>query len=945
MPKVTYQATTRGGNFEPLKPPDNSEQILKQGERYIEGLKALRNAESARDAQFLRDFEATTNKGEQWKSDVDRQRMRQAEAAADEKIAQLKQQQQAAQAITGRKSSIQGIDSKTDKWVNFITGVSETAGSMLGEYYEKQNEIWKKEGIARAMLFPMNTDRLGFDRQFADLQIAGANQDTMAAYMEARGADPSQVHWMRTSNEAQLAAYKQALVKRHGQTLGQQFLLDLQTNDQFMVQVKQKDGSMKSIPMNQIDQNDPLQMDRAWMAFVPESFKTAGFGDANSEFLTAGLEAAQQWYTSHTSSKMQERISQATAQRLDQSRTVFGVNKDPKSWQSYYQSIYNSHPQAKGDPAKARAEAFKVLESPGISADEVARIGQSSFYGQDKPISQQFPLEWQAMLEARKINEINAESRRVTVQKQEANKLVEELKAKALEDLKPDGDIDVSNEELERLIKENQNIPGREAVVRQLQLMQKYTPDKIRDQAFKDQWDSAILYGQPPTVDEVMNSQASDKVKAEYKAKAIREGAIAVPKELGDIAKDEIKQEIEQRVGWSINSNKARDPKIDRAIRYATEQYRRDYRSKFLETNDAGKAHDYALGRFQQALGTDKNSGTYAVGNTPDNMGGLVGFGREAVTEIVDNIPLQIKQKLKDLGPQAIDTPLIPKSILEASIDKTKKSGMIDIPAQVQIIVNNTSGVSAIEVLQRQINAHEDLDFELPVYVTDLDKEIQDKTGVYSDLLNKYPNTTRTDVAMIGSGEEPIYQQASPLGEQVKAIFGKRESPQAAYDAINRGSGGDTPGGATKFLGKPLTQMTLGEVKQYQRLPMGDPKGIFAVGKYQFIPDTLEIAAKEAGVSDDMLFSEAVQDRIFFVHLDTRGAHQPWEQWWIKQGGPHLALTAKEKELIKQFRTEYNPATPWRKAKNMNPAVVSKVGGIAPLDLTAMGITATPIED
>ena len=220
MPKVTYSATTRGGNFEPLKPPDNSEQILKQGERYIEGLKALRNAESARDAQFLRDFEATTNKGQQWKSDVDRERMRQARAAADDKIAQLKQQQQAAQAITGRKSSIQGIDSKTDKWVNFVTGLSETAGQMLGDYYTEQEAIWKKEGIAKAMLFPMNTDRLGFDRQFADLQIAGANQDMMAAYMEARGADPSEVHWMRTSNEAQLSAYKHALAKRHGQTLG-----------------------------------------------------------------------------------------------------------------------------------------------------------------------------------------------------------------------------------------------------------------------------------------------------------------------------------------------------------------------------------------------------------------------------------------------------------------------------------------------------------------------------------------------------------------------------------------------------------------------------------------------------------------------------------------------------------------------------------------------------
>ena len=939
MPKVTYRATTRGGNFEPLQPPDNSDQILKQGERYIEGLKALRNAESARDAQFLRDFEATTNKGQQWKSDVDRERMRQAQAAADQKISQLKQQQAAAQAITGRKSSIQGIDSKTDKWVNFITGVSEVAGSMLGEYYEKQEAIWKQEGIAKAMLFPMNTDRLGFDRQFADLQIAGANQDTLAAYMEARGADPSEVHWMRTSNESQLSAYKHALAKRHGQTLGQQFLLDLQTNDQFRINVKQADGSTKAIPINQIDQNNLTQMSAAWMQYVPESFKNAGFGDANSEFITAGLEAAQQWHTQWSSTKMQEKISQATAQRLDQSRTVFGVNKDPKSWQAYYQTIYNNHPQAKGDPAKSRAEAFKALESPTISADEVAAIGRSTFYGQDKPLSEQYSAEWTAMLEARKVNEINAESRRVTQRKQEYGKLVEQLKAKANEDLAPDGDIDIANEELEQMIKQYENTPGAEAVVRQLQSMQKYTEENQRDQFFKDQWDAAILRGAPPSVEEVMSAEVSDKVKVAYKAKAVQEGAIAVPEALSKAAKNEIKQEIEQRVGWNINTNKARDPKIDRAINYALEQYKKDYRTaRLTEDMSDAKAHDFALGKFQAALGTDKNKGIYAVGNTPDNMGGLVGFGREAVTEILDNPRLDIVKKLKELGPAAIDTPIVPKAQLEASIEKMKKTGMYDIPPQIQVMQNHLSGVSAVEILQRQINAHEDLDFELPQYITEIDQETQSMVGSYKDLLNKYPNTTRTDIAFIASGQEPIYQQASPLGEQVKAIFGKRESPQAGYDAINRGTGGDTPGGAAKRYGKPLTQMTLGEVKQLQA------KELNAVGRYQFIESTLREAAADAGISDDMLFSEAVQDRIFFVHLDKYGAHQPWEQWWIKQGGPHLALTAKEKQLIQQFRTEYNPATPWRKAKNMNPAVVSKVGGIAPLDLAAMGTTATPIE-
>ena len=60
------------------------------------------------------------------------------------------------------------------------------------------------------------------------------------------------------------------------------------------------------------------------------------------------------------------------------------------------------------------------------------------------------------MLEARKSNIIRAESNRVTLQSQQYNKLIEDLKAKANADLAPDGDIDIANEELEQLIKQYQ---------------------------------------------------------------------------------------------------------------------------------------------------------------------------------------------------------------------------------------------------------------------------------------------------------------------------------------------------------------------------------------------------------------------------------------------------------------------------------------------------------
>jgi hypothetical protein len=253
-----------------------------------------------------------------------------------------------------------------------------------------------------------------------------------------------------------------------------------------------------------------------------------------------------------------------------------------------------------------------------------------------------------------------------------------------------------------------------------------------------------------------------------------------------------------------------------------------------------------------------------------------------------------------------------------------KKRKRIMIPPAIVIIADSTNGnYSIMDVLNRQLKAH-DLD-QIDPDLFGTAKAIQETISPeWQKRLSNKPSMPATDAGLIASGRNPIYTQISPMQERVKAIFGKRESPQAAYDAINRGKAGDTAGGATARYGKPLTQMTLGEVKALQAQELN------AVGKYQFIEGTLREAAAEAGITDDMLFNEAVQDRIFFVHLDSRGAYQPWEQWWIKQGGPGLALTPEEKSVIASFRQAYDPSKPWRQPRNLNPVIVTSGAAMPP---------------
>jgi hypothetical protein len=78
------------------------------------------------------------------------------------------------------------------------------------------------------------------------------------------------------------------------------------------------------------------------------------------------------------------------------------------------------------------------------------------------------------------------------------------------------------------------------------------------------------------------------------------------------------------------------------------------------------------------------------------------------------------------------------------------------------------------------------------------------------------------------------------------------EGGAKAYEAANRGVPNDTSQGIPG-----LSRMTIGQVKQLQR------QGYYAVGAYQFIPSTLAAVQNAAGLSDNDVFNQATQDKLF----------------------------------------------------------------------------------
>lgn len=172
-----------------------------------------------------------------------------------------------------------------------------------------------------------------------------------------------------------------------------------------------------------------------------------------------------------------------------------------------------------------------------------------------------------------------------------------------------------------------------------------------------------------------------------------------------------------------------------------------------------------------------------------------------------------------------------------------------------------------------------------------------------------------------GTGKPASDSGLTDIQKKALGILAKYESGAAGYNAVNqigtaggrgvKGFSGDIRK-MSQHKGRPLTDFTIAEIKglQFDDRSMSDDQWIksgklHAVGKYQFIGNTLPGVAKRAGIPDDAKFSEGVQDLMALQLMKERGI-SPWV-------GPSDKATAAERSIIAQARgqeIEFNPSMP-----------------------------------
>ena len=271
----------------------------------------------------------------------------------------------------------------------------------------------------------------------------------------------------------------------------------------------------------------------------------------------------------------------------------------------------------------------------------------------------------------------------------------------------------------------------------------------------------------------VLESDLSAQKKKEWLARAQQFDVTAPGKQSLTRATAIITRSLNHRA--KVNPlAETREPSILGAINYALDQYQADYKEAMLQPNATpASAQEYALGRFQKEFGTEDYKGTYAVLDPATVDGSYkptftnTSFGItpvDANTTFTDLAEIRTALQVPNATSAAglISYPQL-KSI---SVQSLKQNGM---PANIQYIASQTN-LPAFEILNRQLKAV-DLP-EIPQEVYESAKEAQNTvTSDLQYLLNKYPTPTRTDIAMIGSGQEPIYSQRVPTAIQGDTEF------------------------------------------------------------------------------------------------------------------------------------------------------------------------------
>ena len=642
------------------------------------------------------------------------------------------------------------------------------------------------------------------------------------------------------------------------------------------------------------------------------------------KYLFPGMQKGQASTMAALSAERQKIIK---ANQLDEAGVLFRNNVTAEGAQQFRDTLL-----AQG---YTNAEIRAQMLSNANTVAEVEAIGAIEFGGNGKTFAENYGKEYNEALNSAVARQDDGVTRELALRKQADQKAKLEYMKAEEQDLK-DGSFDADPAMLaEKAAEARMN--GYPETAEYIESRIAETTGAKTSAAIRKGYELQMMSGIIPSKEEIlMNPALTQEDKAALIGKATENAGQAEP---GGVRakshKKEIGAELEARAGWT--KDKAADASIEGMKFKAWQEYTTIYNNAIESGKSPDAAAQEAMADFRSKFGDDSGKGEYAVGTDPNKPGGLgsyINYDRTAAASTTTSPFSQFTSATRSMTPEQTaeyfkSQPEIFKgeaqmlTTLAAAAEDTGQIGAIP-PLYYELQQKSAGKQDILEMVETRLKANGLK--PLPKNVTAVVSEVK---GAFDEESYKYitykPNSTRTDIGLISSGQAPVYLSVQPVQRQALDAIAKSESGSYGYDAVNQGGerGGTKTRGfsgrysqmPTRRYNMPLTQMTIGQILQE-----GDPRfntlttkqfeaagGIHAVGRYQIINSTLKGLVQRHNIPLDTVFSPEVQDFLALSLLNSGGDGQ-----WV---GPSEA----DRVIIRRGRSLAMPVAPWRQPINMRP--------------------------
>ena len=799
MDPIKTRGYAQATGFNPGTAPNTAEQQRRQDQEFIRQFKEAKELELDQEAKALNRIKENNRLERQNLGEYNR-RKEEYQAQQDKiKLNQLKREQTAQQSVAGMNSS----DKKFDDALKLVTNLSKTAFNTAGKLQDQYNTSQEELGKADALQYQAYGDQapnltgnleqdqdnsvaastadLGGKQQEIATQVIDLNQQSQATQIGLMGAPDLEA---RLKDKSYF--YKQGYIKALAGVEGKNFgttqynrLLEEQTNNPDKTYVV--DGKEQRIADIDISKSENLK--KVLQASLPEYIKERGFDKYSSlglgDFYKNVIASTDQVVGTVRSAE----ISEQKLDRQDQATSMFQLEPTPINAKLLY-TTYNQSGLSNAAARKKMVEQWSTL-----SEEDFRAMGDMPFGPNDKSFREQYPDEWRDAVTARNSYiESGRQNTKFALESQDQEALLQ-FQADYLEDVK-DGSFDADPATLSQAAEEAEakGMPNLAKAMRdKIPLTKNAQYDKRFLEGLKSDLELGIAnYSAEQIAD---NPSLSDKAKREALSILQEANKFEVPKSVATEDKAIINSAIRTRAGVNQFTKGPADTSVKVMEKKAWQRYRKVYKQEFERTGNADAASQAALADFQKEF--DKKDGLYEVtpAITGANSGKYVN-GNIIGKAYSSGIKLEeVNIKVQQNGQAAFTQPDLYTGEKEELTQMLEgiNTGKIKIPATLQRIQDNSGGSMSMRQLLNQRLKANGLE-EIPQEVGKLADEVEQSFDPrYNKYLNYKPSFVRTDIAMIGSNQDPIYQPNLPADVRNDTAFQAEVSAVAQRLGIREG--------------------------------------------------------------------------------------------------------------------------------------------------------------